>query len=348
MSRRIATLAVCSALVMALSAAGALLPVPYVALEPGPTTDTLGSTDGKPVIAVEGRRTYPTEGELNFVTIAYHGSPQDQIDLLTALRGWIDPQVAVVPQSAIFPEDQSVQEFVERTSQAMTESQQNATTAALRELDIPVSTSAVVRQVEKGYPARGVLRADDAIVAVDGTKTSNAQEVSQLVSRHRPGEEVTITVRRDGETEELRVATTAAEERPDRAVVGVQLETRHTYPFTVRYRVGDVGGPSAGLMFSLGLIDKLTEGNLTGGESVAGTGTISANGKVGPIGGVAQKLVGAREAGATTFLVPADDCPAAARTAPDGLRLVRVDTLGDAVEALNALRAGDGSVPSCG
>lgn len=197
MSRRLVTLAISTALVLALGAAGVLLPVPYVALEPGPTTDTLGSLDGKQVIAVGGRRTYPTKGELYFVTIAYRGSPQDQIALLTALRGWLDPQVAVVPQSAIFPEDQSVNEFVEQTSQAMTESQQNATTAALRELGIPVRTRVVIRGVEKGYPAHGVLRTGDVIVAVDGTETPSARAVSELVSRHRPGEEVTVAVRRD-------------------------------------------------------------------------------------------------------------------------------------------------------
>ncbi|MQA88040.1 MAG: PDZ domain-containing protein [Streptosporangiales bacterium] len=347
MSRRLATLAVSSALVLALGAAGALFPVPYVALEPGPATDTLGKSGDKPVIAVEGRRTYPTEGRLDFVTIAYRGSPQDQIGLLTALRGWLDPQVAVVPQSAIFPEDQSVDEFVEQTSQAMTDSQQNATTAALRELGITVRTSAMVRDVTKGYPAHGVLRAGDVIVAVDGTDTHDAEAVSRLVSRHRPGEDVTITVRRDGQTKELRVATTKAEEPPGQTVVGVRLEARHTYPFAVRYSVGDVGGPSAGLMFSLGVIDKLTPGSLTGGRSVAGTGTITADGTVGPIGGVAQKLIGARESGATVFLTPSEDCSTAVRTAPEGLRLIRVETLHGAVESLRALRTGNGPIPSC-
>lgn len=347
MSRRLATLSITSVLVLALGAAGALLPVPYVALQPGPTTDTLGMVRKKPVIAVEGHRTYPGKGHLNFVTVAYRGGPQDQIGLLTALRGWLDPRVAVVPQEAIFPPDQSVEDFVEQTSNAMTGSQRDATTAALRELDIPVSTQVLVHGTEKGYPANDVLKKGDVITAVDGRKVSDTREVVRLVSRHRAGEEITITVRRDGETKELPLTTATDREDSNRVVVGATLEERHSYPFTVRYHVGDVGGPSAGLMFSLGLIDKLTPGDLTGGKFVAGTGTIRSDGRVGRIGGVAQKMIGARAAGATVFLTPSGDCAAAARTVPDGMRLIRVDTLHGAVEALDAVRAGRGSVPTC-
>lgn len=347
MSRRLVTLAVASVLVLALAAAGALLPVPYVALQPGPTVNTLGSLEDEPVIAVEGRRTYPADGYLNFVTIAYRGGPENGIDLFTALRGWIDPQVAVVPENAIFPEGQSVEEFVERTSEAMSQSQRSATTAALRELDIEVSTEVVVRDTQDGYPAHGVLAEGDVITAVDGTELSTRQEAVELVSDRSPGDEVTVTVRRDDETRDLDITTTAAEEQPDRAVVGAVLRERHSYPFTVRYHVGDVGGPSAGLMFAVGLVDKLSPGNLTGGAFVAGTGTVRADGTVGQIGGVTQKMIGARSSGATVFLTPSADCAVAAETAPDGLRLVRIDTLQGAVEALEALRAGEDSVPSC-
>lgn len=348
MLRRLATLAGASLAVLALGLAGALVPVPYVALQPGPTTNTLGTVRDKPVIAVEGRRTYQADGHLNIVTIAYQGGPQNHLDLFTAVRGWLDPRVAVVPEEAIFPEDQSVEEFVERTSQAMTDSQRNATTAALRELGIQVKTRVVVHRVQRGYPASGVLRKGDVITGVDGTDVSEAGEVVDLVSRHRPGEEVVVDVDRDGDERRLRVATTADDERPGRAVVGAMLDERHDYPFQVKYHVGDVGGPSAGLMFSLGLVDKLTPGSLTGGTFVAGTGTINADGEVGPIGGLAQKLIGARSAGATVFLTPAEDCAAALETAPEGLRLVRVETLGGAVDALEALRTGKGKVPTCG
>lgn len=349
MFRRIVTLAVASMFVLALAVTGALLPVPYVALQPGPTADTLGTLqEGEPVIDVEGRRTYPTKGHLNLVTIAYAGGPDDQIDLFTALRGWLDPRVAVVPRRAVFPEDQSVEEFVQQTSQQMTQSQRNATAAALRELDIPVSTEVTVRGTQQDRPARGVLRKGDVITAVDGTEVANSSEVVRLVSGRNPGQEVTITVRRDGETKDLRLSTAPDEQEPERAVVGALLEDRLDYPFTVRYHIGEVGGPSAGLMFALGLVDKLTPGSITGGKFVAGTGTIGSDGRVGPIGGVTQKMIGAQDAGAKIFLTPSGDCPVAGETVPDGLRLVRVDTLHDAVEALDAIRTGDGTVPTCG
>jgi PDZ domain-containing protein len=130
-------------------------------------------------------------------------------------------------------------------------------------------------------------------------------------------------------------------------VVGVLMQGSYKFPFDVDINVGDVGGPSAGLMFSLGILDKLTPGEITGGKRIAGTGTIDSAGQVGPIGGIAQKMVGARDSGATVFLTPADNCAEAVKAVPEGLRLVKADTLHDAVLALDALRTGKGAVPAC-
>jgi len=128
----------------------------------------------------------------------------------------------------------------------------------------------------------------------------------------------------------------------------VEIRDEADYPFSVEISLKDVGGPSAGLMFALGIVDKLTPGSLTGGKFIAGTGTIDDSGHVGAIGGIAQKMVGARRKGATVFLSPAGNCAQARDTVPDGLRLVRVKTLSDAVEALEDLKAGRvDEVPTC-
>lgn len=345
MSRRALTLLVAAFLVLALGVVGAFLPVPYVVLSPGPTENTIGEVDKKPVITVTGRQTYPTDGALRLVTVAYQGGPTSRIDLLTALRGWIDPAVAVVPEETIFPKTSSPQQVEEENTVEMSNSQDFAKAAALTELKIPYSTVVSVVSTEKGRPADGKVKKDDEITAVDGKAVTDVETVSDAVKAHKPGDQVTLSVARGAEKIEVPLHTVAgADGKP---IVGVVMQAKYKFPFKVDINVGDVGGPSAGLMFSLGILDKLTPGDITGGKDIAGTGTIAPTGEVGPIGGIAQKLVGARKSGATVFLTPPDNCAEAMKAVPDGLRLVKADTLHDAVGALDALRTGKGNVPAC-
>ncbi|GAA3822503.1 PDZ domain-containing protein [Sphaerisporangium flaviroseum] len=343
MSRRL-TLLVAGVLTLLLGGAGALLPVPYVALSPGPTENTLGEVKGKPVISISGRQTYPTSGKLSLVTVAYQGDPEAHIDLFTALRGWMDPTVAVVPEETIFPKAVSVKEVEQQNTQEMSTSQQDATAAALNELKIPIKVVVAVASTQKGKPADGKLRRNDQITAVDGTPVHTIDEVAAGVRKHKPGEPVTFAIERDGKPATVEVDTVAG---GNGSIVGVMMGTQFKFPFTVNVNVGDVGGPSAGLMFSLGIYDKLTPGPLTGGTSIAGTGTITPDGKVGAIGGIQQKMVGARNTGATVFLTPADNCDDALQAVPKGLRLVKVGTMHEAVKAIDALRTGSGQVASC-
>lgn len=346
MSRRSLTLMVAGLLVLALGIAGAVMPVPYVILSPGPTVNTLGDKSGKPLIQVAGHRAYPTAGHLNLTTVTYRGGPGSRLDLFTTLRAWFNPHMAVVPQEALFPPNESQKQVDQENAAQMTGSQESATAAALRELGIGYKTVVSVGAVSKGMPADGKLRAGDVIEAVDGTKVTDADKTARLISGRSPGKEVTLKIRRDGQDKDVTLKTAAGERH--KAMVGVSVRQKFQFPFKVRISVGDIGGPSAGTMFALGLIDKLTPGELSGGEFVAGTGEITPAGQVGPIGGIQQKIVGARNAGATVFLTPEDNCKDALAARPDGLRLVKIDTLHDAVEALKALRTGKGNVPSCG
>ncbi|MCW2878048.1 MAG: hypothetical protein JWQ95_2148 [Sphaerisporangium sp.] len=344
MSRRRLTLMVAGVLTLVLGGAGALLPVPYVALSPGPTENTLGDVKGKPVITVSGHQTYPTSGKLSLVTVAYQGGPGARIDLLTALRGWMDPTVAVVPEETIFPKAVSVKEVEQQNTQEMSSSQQDATAAALNELKIPIKVIVAVASTQKGKPADGKLLRNDEITAVDGAPVRTVDDVSAGVHKHKVGEEVQFGVVREGKPMTVKVGTVAG---PSGPIVGVMMGLQFKFPFTVNVNVGDVGGPSAGLMFSLGIYDKITPGALTGGKSIAGTGTITPEGKVGPIGGIQQKMVGARDAGATVFLTPAENCDDAVQAVPKGLRLVKVSTMHEAVQAIDTLRTGSGQVASC-
>lgn len=345
MSRRGLTLLVAGFLALAFAVIGAMLPVPYVVLSPGPTENTIGDVKGKPVITISGRQTYPTQGKLSLVTVAYQGGPDNRLDLVTALRGWLDPTVAVVPEETLFPKSSSAEQIEQQNTQEMTDSQQKATAAALNALKIPIQKVVTVAETDKGAPADGKLKPGDEITAVDGSAVGQLESVASAVQRHKPGEQVTFAVQRGGASTQVTLATVAG--KGGKAMVGVRMQASYRFPFKVDISVGEVGGPSAGLMFSLGIYDKLTPGAITGGAAVAGTGTIEPDGKVGPIGGIEQKMVGARRAGATVFLTPAGNCADAVKAVPEGLRLVRVETLQGAITALDALRDHKGEVPSC-
>ncbi len=343
MSRRTVTLLVAGIGVVAAALVAALVPVPYVILSPGPTLNTLGQTSGGPLISIAGHRTYPTSGHLNLVTVSFLGGPGDGFNVFTAIRAWLTPHTAVVPEQELFPSGQSEQQVVRQDTAQMASSQQTARAAALCTLGIGFTTVDTVTQTEKGLPAAGVLQAGDTITAVDGTPLSCTQDTGSLVRAHPPGSVVTLTVHRQGTIRHLRLKTASFQ---GHSVIGVLVQESYRFPFPIKIKVGDIGGPSAGMMFALGIVDKLTPGNLTGGRFVAGTGEISASGAVSAIGGIQQKMAGARAAGATVFLTPAANCADAAGAVPAGLRLIKVATLRQAINDLAGLKAGR-SVPGC-
>jgi Lon-like protease len=347
MSRRVVTLASAGFLVVLLSAVAALLPVPYVALLPGPTTNTLGEVNNQALIRIGGRRTYPDDGHLDLTTVSVAGGPQRRMDLVTAMRGWLSRRISIVPEETIFPKGQTAKQAEVQSNQEMRDSQENATTAALRHLRIPVTTRVTVLSLAPGSAAGGRLRKGDVLVAVDGKTVDGGASLREVITKHKPGERVRLDIERAGERRDVTLTTKKA---PDdgRAIVGISTRDEADYPFTVNISLHDVGGPSAGLMFALGIVDKLTPGSLTGGAFVAGTGTIDDQGGVGPIGGIPQKMLGAEKSGATIFLAPAGNCAEAVRNKPEGLRLVKVTDLTSAVSSLEKLRVNpNAKVPRC-
>jgi Lon-like protease len=340
MRRRSLTLLIATVGVIAALAVAVLLPVPYVILGPGPTLNTLGKTSGQPLISISGHVTYPTTGHLNMVTVGVQGGPGVNINIFTALTAWLNPHEAVVPESELFTPGQTAEQTQQQDTQEMTGSQQTATAAALTQLHIPYQV--VVAKAVKGYPAYGVLRSGDVITAVDGTPVTSESSLTSLINAHPAGTTLTLTIIRDGKTQTVRVAT---KESDGDKLIGVEIG-EFKFPFSVKFNVGEIGGPSAGMMFALGIIDKLTTMNLTGGRFIAGTGEITASGQVQAIGGIQQKMVGARDAGATVFLAPASNCSDVEGAIPAGLEVVKVSTLSQAVNDLESLKAGR-SVPSC-
>lgn len=349
LSGRSLSLSAAVSMLVLLGAIVALVPVPYVTMRPGPTFDTLGTVGDTPMLTFgDGVKTYPTEGRLDFTTVSVTQA-EAKMTLSTAFTAWLDPDVAVVPHSFLYPEGETDAQSREQGAAQLASSQDASKAAGLRAAGFTVPEVATVAQVVDGSPAEGKLRAGDEIVSVDGAKVTSQAKAAELIGGRKPGEEVTIGYRRGGQDGEVTVRTVAMDDDPDKARVGIAVGTSFDFPIEVENHIGDrVGGPSAGTMFALAIYDELTPGALTGGQHVAGTGTISPEGWVGSIGGVRQKMAGAARAGADIFLVPADNCEEAMSGGDFGMTIVKVGTLPDAITAVRALGEDPhADVPSC-
>jgi len=349
-SRRTATLVVSAVLLSGLVAVAALLPVPYVLFSPGPLTDVLGAGDDGPIITVDGARTYTTTGSLDLTTVGVTPA-SGRVDLLKAMQGWLDPDKAVVPRDIVYPGAPTTEEARQRNQIVFTSSQDLASVAALRHLgyDVPVQADQViVREVLDDAAAEGVLEPGDQIVAANGESVQTPTEVVAAVTSVAPGDTVEMQVVREGEPLDLAVPTAESEVEEGQAAIGVVVGQAWELPVDVSIDVpGAIGGSSAGLVFSLGIVDRLTPGSLMDGSAVAGTGEISPDGTVGPISGVQQKISAAREAGVSLFLAPSANCASVVGAQSGDMTVVPVDTLDEAVDVLTAAADGDAALPSC-
>jgi Lon-like protease len=321
---------------------GAFVPVPYVALGPGPTFDTLSSVDGTPVVAVNGTRTFPTDGQLRMVTV----SLTNGTTLFAALGMWMSGKYALAPREDYYQPGESEQQVEQQNVQEFKDSQSDAEVSALRYLHYPID--AVAQQVVSGTPADGRIHAGDKLVRVNGQTPNSAEGVQDALADTKPGQTVDVVVQTgDQAPRDLKIKL-GSNPDPSRkqGFLGITPASHADVAFKITISLSDIGGPSAGLMFALAVVDKLTPGNLNGGLKVAGTGEIDDLGNVAPIGGIPFKLVAARAAGATVFLTPADNCSEAETHVPAGLKLVKVTSLNSAISELAALRAGK-PVPGC-
>ncbi|MGO4692180.1 YlbL family protein [Glaciibacter sp. 2TAF33] len=333
----------------------AVAPAPYVIDKPGPVFNTLGTTDalgtttagaGTPLISIPGETTYPTKGSLDLLTVSQVGNPEQRPNWLAVAAAWFDPSQAVVPIDQAYPPNVSQKQVDQQNQLAMVNSQQDSIAAALSELGYDYPSTVTVVSLPDKSPAAGLIRPDDQVVSVNGTAVGDIAELRDALKANGAGTTATIGVIRDGAKKTVTVTPVA---NAGGVVVGINVKMSYQFPFDVQIQLDKVGGPSAGMMFALGIIDKLTPGAIQGGAKVAGTGTIDQTGTVGPIGGIQQKLYAAQGAGAKWFLAPADNCDEVTGHVPDGLTVFKVTTLDDALTALDAIRTGAGtaSIPTC-
>ncbi|GAA3698160.1 PDZ domain-containing protein [Terrabacter ginsenosidimutans] len=328
---------------------GSVVHLPYAVMSPGPTQDTLGtSTDGKgkPIIAISGLPTYPTDGALRFTTVRVEGGPGYPVDAWDILQAWIDPARDVLPVDDVFDPKVTQEQVAEENAIQMEGSQEEATAVALRAIGKQVPTHVAIAGITDASKAKGLLEVGDRLDRIDGVEIASTQAVRDVLQKKKPGDSVSMTVTRKGKEQTLEVPTVAGQ--GGRTALGVLLGLDHDFPAKVAIDAGAIGGPSAGLMFSLGIYDKLTPGPLAGGRQIAGTGTIDDQGVVGPIGGIRQKLAGARSDGAEYFLAPADNCDEVVGHVPDGLDVFKVGTFDEGRTAVEAIAKGQtGSLPRC-
>lgn len=345
MSQRLIAVCIAGPLALILGGIALSVPLPYASYSPGPTFDVLGKdADEAEFVQVDGHKAYYDEGQIRFTTVIA-SSNGDKLSLGDALARWLDPDKAVVPYDVVHPPQQSAEDEKAQGAIQMTTSQDVAKAVALTELGYDIPSAVQVSYVDPEGPAHDKLLVRDIFREVDGRPVTKAEEIVAAVKKHEDLTNVEFKIQRGEDELMVRVKPEVDEGAPR---VGVSLGMGYEFPFDIKLRVDQsVGGPSAGLMFALAIYDTLTPGPLTGGATIAGTGELLPDGRVGPIGGIAQKVAGAQDAGAELFFVPKDNCPDVAGLDPD-LRLVKATTMHEARLALEKwVEDRDAELPTC-
>lgn len=345
--RRLWTVNLSALVLVVMTVVAAVLPAPYVVESPGPSLNVLGEYEGKDIVSVENRDGAASEGELRMTTVSVQGSPGYDIPLAGVMSAWFDRDRSIMPVEAIYPDDTDAEDNSLMNTVEMNGSQQEAIAAALAKQGISYSTTTIVAGVRSDGGAANRLEPGDVVLTVNGQQVTDVASAGEAIGRTPRGQKVNVTVRRKGE--EKSFALTPRYEG-ERALVGIVLSRGFEFPVKVNFALDGIGGPSAGMIFALAIYDEMTPGDLTGGKKIAGTGTIDEQGTVGPIGGIRQKMIGARSDGAEYFLAPAANCDEVTGHIPEGLQVVKIDSLSDAINSVEQI-ASTGSIkglPTCG
>ena len=336
-------------LVVALIAAVFLVPVNAVIEAPGPTWNVLdnGSSSDQDVLKVSGTETYPTEGALRMTTVSVSGCPGYPVTTADVIAAWFSADKRIVDRNEVCPQDQSAEQVEETGKAQMTASQDSAVIAALVETGKAGAMHLTVTEVTEQQTSTEIQAGDvlETITPEGGQTTTLASfsQLRELMTTIPEGTRVTLGVRRGDQKASAALTTIAPQEGTTGSLLGLSLKISVDSPVEATFGLSDVGGPSAGMMFALGVVDEITPGSLTGGKDISGTGTIDMTGQVGPIGGIQQKMAGARESGSTFFLAPASNCNEVKGHEPKGMQVFAVNTLHEAVAATEAIASGNTS-----
>ena len=301
--------------------------LPYLAFSPGPISDAADS------VVVDEAEVFPPDGELLMLTVV-----SQDVNVFEAVIAGVDPTIDLVRKQAVRRPGETDEEYRNRVLQQMDDSNFRSVAVALDYLGFElVPTEVVINEFVEGVPAESVLELGDTIRAINDVPITTVMEVRSQIEGLEPGDTMEVTIERDGVESTVTVELAEREDEPGVPMIGVVLGELTQPPFPVEIRAGDVGGPSAGMMHTLAIIDTLTEGELTKGRVVAGTGTIRMDGTIGNIGGIRQKVVAAEAAGADYILVPEGNYEDALTAEHDTIEIVPVGSINDALAFLEGL-----------
>lgn len=341
--RRRSRLLLGTAILACLVLLAAIVPSPFSIERPGPVVDVLGDAtiDGRttPVISLPDERSFTTSGALNLLTVSIAGSPEKPTSWLSLIPALLDPAQRIAPVTEFYPEGVSEKDRDAANAVLMDGSQEQAAAAAFKRLGRPVDVELSVAGVADGGPSDGVLETGDRIVSVNGEEVGDFAELRRLVIDAGDGAPIRLGIERDGAPLEVPV-TPGIPEGGDEPMLGATVSSRFDLPGEVDISLSQIGGPSAGMVFAIGITDLVTPGDLLGGLTVSGTGTIGDDGAVGPIGGLEQKMWAASRADSDLFLMPVANCGDLPRRIPDGMAVAPVAKLDDAIDAIE--RVADG------
>lgn len=335
MTRQTWTAVVSSVVFIALAAVIAFAPIGFVAWTPGTTYDVLGATDGKPVIQIDGITTYKTTGEIRMTTVSQTRADAS-LSLPEALFDYVMPNRDVLPRDLIYSPGKSASQVADDEQTLMSSAQFDAAVAALRAAGQPVQELPMVTAVRVSGPSNDKLQPGDLILLVDNVAVTSSDDVVARIKEKGVGQKVVIQVQRQNARLSVTIDTVGSSSDGRVATIGVTVGTGYSYAPSIKLNIDPtVGGGSGGLMMALAIYDKITPGDLVGGRIIAGTGTITATGTVGAIGGIQEKIAGAESAGAKVFFVPADNCKDTIGVT-SSMTLVKVSTLKEAITYLPA------------
>jgi PDZ domain-containing protein len=328
-----------------LVSAAFLINTPYVILAPGQPQNILGSA-----ISISGTKVYPTDGKLS-VTSVMVTDPDSYMTGFDVLYNWINPDNAVLPRVDIYPPNESASDAFKLGAIEMQDSQLNATAAALKYLGYDFQAKLIIAKINRQSKAFNLLKLNDELLSVDNVKYESQAELAKQLESKKPGDQVLVKILRGGTTV-IENQIELSEREDGSAFIGIGIKNEYEFPFKVNIKLAQTGGPSGGLIFALGVIEKLTQESLVRSRNIAGTGTITNSGKVGPIGGIAEKIIGANRAGVDLFFAPIENCEdlknietVLSNSERSRLKIVPVATLAEAVSILRM--PSNTQYPSC-
>ena len=305
-------------------------------MSPGTPQNILGDA-----ISISGAETFPTKGKLS-VTSVMVTNPDSYLTGFDILYGWITSDQAVLPRVEIYPENETAEQSNQQGAADMQESQVNATSAALSLLGYKGESKLIINTVNPNSFAFKQLLTGDQIISVDQKVLTSATQITDYLDSKKAGDVVKVKViRSSAGSTPIEIPVKLSKRDDGSAFIGVNIETKHNFPVNVKIKLDETGGPSGGLIFALGIVEKLQSEDLIRGRNIAGTGTITDTGEVGPIGGITEKIIGAKKAGVSIFIAPIENCSDI--TYPELLKGIKVVPVATLSEALAVLRAPDGA-----